>query len=470
MARLPHEGDSVTGNKGNYVIGKFITKGPSAVMHEAIGPSGKKMFMKVYLSPTAGSDWYDDYLRYEQEINHRLESDSILAQQSVYAEDVFSAPFVTNGRLLRVPMLFQVFPFISGNINLNDLITSGIDGRQLTWDERKMVAVIFSNAMLRLHQAKIVHGDLKPENVQMKRSKTPDGSLLLTPLLVDMDGSILADRKAPWTKIDKRTGERFSGYLGTAGYFSPEHLRGEVPLLASDVFTAAIILCQILAGVHPFESAISSEGESDAYPHAAVRGKHDFLGREIPFLGPVKTNELKQLLLAALNPSHGKRPTMEALHKACVNLRKAIIIPGLPKTSERIGAAKRPHTLPPVPPKSEVPKSEVPKKEEKTGTHSTMPLTGRLVLKGSTGQFSTGDAIKPNNVVLRRIIGEDARFVGGTPQFSLVRMPDGWYVEPEAPKNPTFLNGKKLTSRQLLHANDVLSIGNARGRMTVSFL
>lgn len=461
MARLPHEGDSVTGNKGNYVIGKFITKGPTAVMHEAIGPSGKKMFMKVYLSPTSGCDWYDDYLRYEQEINHRLESDNILAQQSVYAEDVFSAPFVTNGRLLRVPMLFQVFPFISGNINLNDLITSGIDGRQLTWNERKMIAVIFSNAMLRLHQAKIVHGDLKPENVQMKRSKTPDGSLLLTPLLVDMDGSILADRKAPWTKIDKRTGERFSGYLGTAGYFSPEHLRGEVPLLASDVFTAAIILCQILAGVHPFESAISSEGESNAYPHAAVRGKHDFLGREIPFLGPVKTDELKQLLLAALNPSHSKRPTMEALHKACVNLRKTVIIPPgetgkkvsttTSSTTSKIGASKKEDkTLPLEPP--------------------VQPNPRRLVLRGSAGQFSTGDAIKLNNVALRRIIGEDARFVGAIPQFSLVRMPDGWYVEPEAPKNPTFLNEKKLTSRQLLHTNDVLSIGNARGRMTVSFI
>ena len=205
---MPKENDQVTGNKGTYIIGKFISKGPTAVSHVATDSTGRKMFLKAYLSPKSSSGMYKAYLDYEVELNRRLENDHDLKQQSVYAEDVFSAPLVSNGRKNPFPMLFQVFPFVSGNINLSDLIEDGFDGRPLTWDERKMAANIFTFAMSRLHRVKIVHGDLKPENVQVTRVTTTDGSLLLKPLLVDMDGSVLADRPAPWAEIDERTGEK----------------------------------------------------------------------------------------------------------------------------------------------------------------------------------------------------------------------------------------------------------------------
>ena len=325
---MPKENDQVTGNKGTYIIGKFISKGPTAVSHVATDSTGRKMFLKAYLSPKSSSGMYKAYLDYEVELNRRLENDHDLKQQSVYAEDVFSAPLVSNGRKNPFPMLFQVFPFVSGNINLSDLIEDGFDGRPLTWDERKMAANIFTFAMSRLHRVKIVHGDLKPENVQVTRVTTTDGSLLLKPLLVDMDGSVLADRPAPWAEIDERTGEKYSGYVGTAGYFSPEHLRGKVPVPASDVFTASIILCQLLAGVHPFSSSLEDGG--DGYPKAAVAGRHDFLRQKIPFLGEIPEDRrvvLENLLKAAWSSDPGKRPTMNELHEEVVRLRKAMPSP-----------------------------------------------------------------------------------------------------------------------------------------------
>ena len=120
----------------------------------------------------------------------------MLAQQSVRATDVFSATFEHEGRATRNPNLFQVFPFVSGNRNLGDLAADGWRGRPLRGGERLMVAAVFLAALARLHAAKIVHADLKPANVQMVR--IGDGAApLFRPLLVDMDFSVLADRRAP---------------------------------------------------------------------------------------------------------------------------------------------------------------------------------------------------------------------------------------------------------------------------------
>jgi serine/threonine protein kinase len=79
-----------------------------------------------------------------------------------------------------------------------------------------------------LHESKIVHADLKPANAYLIEDATIGSGYQLK--LIDMDFSLLADRRAPW--------HGFQGYVGTDNYRSPEHLtRGAVPGLASDVFT-----------------------------------------------------------------------------------------------------------------------------------------------------------------------------------------------------------------------------------------
>ena len=107
------------------------------------------------------------------------------------------------------------------------------------------------------HLGQGVHGGRSPRCTS-RRSCTPISSRR-TPILIkdpsigagyqlkliDMDFSLLADRRAPW--------HGYQGYVGTDNYRSPEHLtRGAVPVLASDVFTCGLILYELLAGVHPY--------------------------------------------------------------------------------------------------------------------------------------------------------------------------------------------------------------------------
>jgi len=81
---------------------------------------------------------------------------------------------------------------------------------------------------------------------------------------------------------------------GTFGYFSPEHLRGQPPGEASDVFTVGgIMLYELFAGVHPFEPIIaraSTQDEANAAILDALRN-----GR-VPRIEDVAPTRAAQLL------------------------------------------------------------------------------------------------------------------------------------------------------------------------------
>ena len=318
MPVIPTAGDSVRSALHRYEIHELLNKGALANAFRATDEEGRKVFLKAYTSPTTLKPWYDAYLRYAIELNRRLGADPVLAQQSVRATDVFSATFTHDGDQTRNPCIFQAYPFISGNRNLGDLIFDGYRGRALTGDERLMVAAIFTAALERLHAARIVHCDLKPANVQMVRIGDGD-ALLFRPLLVDMDYSVLADKPAPWH------GDATAGYVGTPGFFSPEHLRGDVPTTASDAFTAGIILWQLLAGRHPFFSAIGDDTEPGAYRERVLAGRTDFGDAPPPFLDGIRAPELANLMTQALSPDQSTRPTVAALHAAVVEARRTSV-------------------------------------------------------------------------------------------------------------------------------------------------
>ena len=445
MPIVPSPGDRVQSSLHRYTLLKLLNKGACANAFSATDEHGEKVFLKAYTSPTTLKPWYDAYLRYEIELNARLSADPILAQQSVRALDAFSATFEHEGRPTRNPNLFQVFPFVSGNLDLGRLVDEGWRGRGLRGGEKLMVSAIFLAALARLHAAKIVHADLKPANVQMVRIGSGDAPLF-RPLLVDMDFSVLADRRAPWH------GDPSVGYVGTPGYFSPEHLRGDVPTTASDAFTAAIILWQLLAGRHPFASALGDDADPGDYRERVLAGRTDF-GLEMPPLPPdVRAPELGRLLVRALSPDPARRPSVAELHAAVVAARRATA-PAEEKAPSPESGRAAPAPL-------------------VTRHSSLVAPRSRLVLTGANGSFSTGGRFAVTRTTLRRIVGDDARYAGDAPQFLLERgAGDDWLVlpPPEAPRNPTYRNGAPLAAPAVLAAGDTLSIGPAKAVCTVAF-
>ena len=443
MPIVPSPGDRVQSSLHRYTLLKLLNKGACANAFSATDEHGEKVFLKAYTSPTTLKPWYDAYLRYEIELNARLAADPILAQQSVRALDAFSATFEHEGRQTRNPNLFQVFPFVSGNLDLGRLVDEGWRGRGLSGGEKLMVAAIFLAALARLHAAKIVHADLKPANVQMVRIGAGNAPLF-RPLLVDMDFSVLADKRAPWH------GDPSVGYVGTPGYFSPEHLRGDVPTTVSDAFTAAIILWQLLAGRHPFASALGADADPGDYRERVLAGRTDF-GFEMPPLPPdVRAPELGRLLVRALSPDPARRPSVAELHAAVVAARRATA------PAEKEPSSEKGRAAPALAPAGAAPS----------------PARSRLVLTGSNGSFSTGGRFAVTRTTLRRIVGNDARYAGDAPQFLLERGAGAdWLVlpPPEASRNPTYRNGAPLAAPAVLAAGDTLSIGPVKAVCAVSF-
>src|SRR5664280_2882160 len=100
------------------------------------------------------------------------------------------------------------------------------------------------------HEKGIVHRDLKPENIFVlrdERVKILDFGLAKQTAAA-ADGTMTsADRTLPGT------------VLGTAGYMSPEQVRGEAADYRSDIFSFGTILYEMLAGQRAFGGDSSVE-------------------------------------------------------------------------------------------------------------------------------------------------------------------------------------------------------------------
>lgn len=459
MPPTPKIGSVVAGARGQYRLDKLINEGNMAWSLAAadIDHGDCRVFLKYYKSPTPKVSWYAAYVDYVSELNRRLE-ESDASRYCVLCRDLF----VANPRPGRCPdeYFYQVFDFIEDGYDLRGLL----EKNDTPWEKRKAIAKVFLVAMRKVHDARVVHCDLKPENVQMLPA--PETKLGLIPRMIDMDRSILADKAAPWT-----SGPHKEGYTGTPGYMSPEHLRGEVPQMGSDIFTIALILGELLGGSHPFAAQL---GDPAAYKAAVMSGGQYAPVKLLGKLGnsAEATAQFEQLLERCLAPAAAARPSCEELHRTLLQLDRegsagTTPLPAAPATPPPASATPAAPTVPPAVPDAPVPPPP-------PAPPPAAPQLMALKLRGEAGAVSIRFAMDLGRASLANASAE-ARYAERD-QFRVCPRGGAWYISP-CPgqlRNYTAVNGEPLTAeRQLAEGDTVCLMGRSSGRtamhLTVSF-
>ncbi len=123
-----------------------------------------------------------------------------------------------------------------------------------TLPHRKAVDYAFqlASGLAAAHDKGVVHRDLKPENIFV----TSDGRLKI------LDFGLAKLRDAQGGGEDDRTQQRGTApgtVLGTAGYMSPEQVRGLEVDQRSDIFSFGTIVYEMLAGIRAFRGPSSVE-------------------------------------------------------------------------------------------------------------------------------------------------------------------------------------------------------------------
>ena len=103
-----------------------------------------------------------------------------------------------------------------------------------------------ARALAIAHQAGIIHRDIKPENLMLR----DDGYVKV----LDFGIAQLAQQTAAAGDSDTRITQP-GVVVGTMRYMSPEQATGKLVTPASDIFSLGIVLYELAAGRHPFDSS-----------------------------------------------------------------------------------------------------------------------------------------------------------------------------------------------------------------------
>jgi serine/threonine protein kinase len=200
-----------------YEIIETLGMGATSRVDKARDPRiGRIVALKTFLQGFGSRDLHEQYTR-EAQIIGRLSHPNIVALYDV-GTDKDGVPYL-------------VMEYVEGK-TLEAVLASGPLplARVAVWGGD------LASALGRAHQAKIIHGDVKPANI-----------------LVTLEGQV---------KLGDFGVARFSTQLcgsgsvmGTPAYLSPEQILGNSQDTRSDLFSLGIILYQMACGVRPFDGS-----------------------------------------------------------------------------------------------------------------------------------------------------------------------------------------------------------------------
>ncbi len=220
---------------------------------------------------------------------------------------------------------FIVMQLLQGETLRDRLAALAVDHKKLTLDELLDIAIQICDGLQAAHDKGIIHRDIKPANIfltstgQVKildfglaklvsaaKESESDG------LELQPDGTAAAPQPARLVSPDA-TLTRIGAAMGTAGYMSPEQVRGEKLDARTDLFSFGLVLYEMATGQRAFS------GETATSVHEAVLHKPPIPARELNRELP---SGLEVVINKALEKDREKRcPTAADVRTALYGIR-----------------------------------------------------------------------------------------------------------------------------------------------------
>ena len=173
----------------------------------------------------------------------------------------------------------------------------------LPTDTVAVLAECLGQALQAVHEAGVVHRDIKPNNI-----------------LLAADGPRLIDFGIARATDDTKLTATHAGVFGVAGFIAPERIERQALLPAGDVFAGGAVLSFAATGRMAFGG-----GEPVTVAYRVVHAEPDLDG--LP-------EELRPLVTACLAKDPGQRPDAAQMAAAAARVRGASDWPGVPTTPD----------------------------------------------------------------------------------------------------------------------------------------
>lgn len=280
-ASLPPVSPPVLPRFGAYRCDGILGSGGMGTVYRAHRDDGQfshEVAIKV-LRGSLRSEWYRERFLSERQILARLNHPHI-------------------ARLLDGGMTSEGEPYLVMELIEGEPLDAYCDSRRLSLDDRLALFGQILDAVDYAHRNLVVHRDLKPSNILVTKEGRPK--------LVDFGTSKLVEGDALTTSLD----------AVTPAYASPEQLRGEPAGVASDVFSAGVILYELTTGGAPYSASKSITGAlrrasgeiAAAAPATSVTAEAALLrGVSLDRAHKVLTGDLAAIMLKALDPEPARR-------------------------------------------------------------------------------------------------------------------------------------------------------------------
>lgn len=269
-----------------YQIGEVIGRGGMAEVHEGRDLRlGRRVAVKILRPDLARDPSFQARFRREAQSAAALNHPNIVAVYDT-GEDTLMGEGET-----AVIVPYIVMEYVDG-MTLRQLLASG---RRLLPERALEISAGVLSALDYAHRHGIVHRDIKPANVMLTR--TGDVKVMDFGIARAMNDTNTATMTAA------------QSVMGTAQYLSPEQARGEVVDARSDLYSASVLLYELLTGKPPFTG---DSPVSIAYQHVS----------EMPTppsqVDPGVTTEIDAVVLRALAKSPDDRYQTAAEFRADV--------------------------------------------------------------------------------------------------------------------------------------------------------